>query len=40
MGQPGQIGMPRRERLDFKDAIHDVHVYGRAGPGIFFDAAY
>jgi len=30
--------MPRRERLDFKDAIHDVHVHGRAGPGIFFDA--
>jgi hypothetical protein len=30
--------MPRRERLDFKDAIHYVRVRGREGPGIFFDA--
>src|SRR5258708_36644539 len=30
--------MPRRERLDFKAAIHYVRVRGRDGPGIFFDA--
>jgi hypothetical protein len=30
--------MPRRERLDFKGAIHYVRVRGREGPGIFFDA--
>ena len=28
--------MPRRERLDFKDAIHYVSVHGRAGADIFF----
>jgi putative transposase len=29
--------MPRHERLDFKDAIHYVHVRGRNGADIFFD---
>jgi putative transposase len=30
--------MPRRKRLDFKDAIHYVVVRGAAGPEIFFNA--
>jgi putative transposase len=29
--------MPRRERLDFKDAIHYASVHGRAGADIFFN---
>jgi putative transposase len=29
--------MPRHERLDFRDAIHYVHVRGRNGSEIFFD---
>jgi putative transposase len=33
------IGMPRRQRLDFQDAIQYVRLRGREGASIFFDRA-
>jgi len=36
-GLPKAYGMPRLERLEFKDAIHYVRVRGRTGVDIFFD---
>jgi putative transposase len=37
-GSPKGHGMPRHERIDFKDAIHFAQVRGREGSEIFFDA--
>src|SRR4030088_2758715 len=37
-GSPKAYRMPRRGRLDFRNAIHYVTVRGRNGSEIFFDA--
>lgn len=37
-GSTKAYGMPRQERLDFKNAVHYARVRGRDGSEIFFDA--